>query len=95
MDKYDLHKTHFSIEQTKIPLKGPEYKYLAKCLSYPSFDPFREGRCVNWGNRSSCPEVFCKKVFLETSQNSQGNTCARVSSCNFIKKRDSDTGVFL
>ena len=28
--------------------------------------------------RSSCPEVFCKKVFLEISQNSQENTCARV-----------------
>ena len=23
------------------------------------------------------PEVFCKKVFLEISQNSQKNTCAR------------------
>ena len=30
-------------------------------------------------NRSSCPEVFVKKVFLEISQNSQENTCARVS----------------
>ena len=25
-------------------------------------------------NRNSCPEVFCKKVFLEISQNSQENT---------------------
>ena len=25
------------------------------------------------------PEVFCKKVFLETPQNSQENTCARAS----------------
>ena len=24
-------------------------------------------------------EVFCKKMFLETSQNSQGNICVRVS----------------
>ena len=38
--------------------------------------------------------VLCKKVFLEISQNSQENTCARVSfliklqaqACNFIKK---------
>ena len=38
--------------------------------------------------------VLCKKVFLEISQNSQENTCARVSfliklqaeTCNFIKK---------
>ena len=33
---------------------------------------------------------FVKKVFLEISQNSQENTCARVSfftkACNFIKK---------
>ena len=29
--------------------------------------------------RSSRPDVFCKKVFLEISQNSQKNTCARVS----------------
>ena len=28
----------------------------------------------------------CKKVFLEISQNSQKNTCARVSFLNFIKK---------
>ena len=39
------------------------------------------------------PEVFCEKVFLEILQNSQENTCARVSfliklqaACNFIKK---------
>ena len=29
--------------------------------------------------RSSRPEVFCKKVLSEISQNSQENTCARVS----------------
>ena len=29
--------------------------------------------------RSSRPEVVCKKVFLEISQNSQENSCARVS----------------
>ena len=33
--------------------------------------------------RSTHPEVFCEKVFLEISQNSQRNTCARVSF--FIK----------
>ena len=44
--------------------------------------------------RSSHPEVFCKERFLEISQNSQGNTCIRVSfliklqlkAFNFIKK---------
>ena len=41
-------------------------------------------------------------MFLEISQNSQENTCARASflimlhasACNFIKKRGSDTGAF-
>ena len=53
--------------------------------------------------RSNRPDVFCKKVFLEISQNSQKNTCARVSfliklgaeTCNFIKKKDFGTGVLL
>ena len=43
---------------------------------------------------SSRPEVFCKKVFLEISQNSQENAYVAVSfliklqalACNFIKK---------
>ena len=43
-----------------------------------------------------------KKLFLKISQKSQENTCARVSllkklqdsTCNYIKKRDSGTGVF-
>ena len=30
-------------------------------------------------SRSSRPDVFCEKVFLEISQNSQENTRARVS----------------
>ena len=29
--------------------------------------------------KSSRPEVFCEKLFLEISQNSQENICARVS----------------
>ena len=50
------------------------------------------------------PEVFCKKkVFLDISQNSQENTCARVSfsiklqalDLQLYLKRDSGTGVFL
>ena len=43
------------------------------------------------------PVSFCKKVFLKISQNSQENTCAKVTCskvCNFIKKSDSDTCVF-
>ena len=45
--------------------------------------------------RSSRPEMFCEKGCLKNSQNSQGNTCARLffnkvaglKACNFIKKR--------
>ena len=36
--------------------------------------------------RSSRPEVFCKKVFLKISQNSQENTCARVYVSLKLKK---------
>ena len=35
-----------------------------------------------------------KKVFLEISQNSQENTCARISLISY-QKGDSGTGVFL
>ena len=43
---------------------------------------------------SCCLEVFCRKMYLKISQNSQEDTCARVSfliklhasACNFIKK---------
>ena len=35
--------------------------------------------CIIFVYRSSRSEVFCKKVFLEISKNSQENTCARVS----------------
>ena len=50
--------------------------------------------------RTSFPEIFCKKVLLMISQNSQETTCVGVSfllklqACNFIEK-DSGTGVFL
>ena len=38
-------------------------------------------------NGNSRPKVFCKKVFLEISEHSQENTCARVS---FSKKLQAD-----
>ena len=52
--------------------------------------------------RSSRQNAFCKKVFLEISQNKQENTCARVSflikfqalGLHRYQKRDSGTGVF-
>ena len=41
-----------------------------------------------WYNgRSSRPEVFCKKVFIEISQNSKENNCAKVSF--LVKLKDS------
>ena len=36
------------------------------------------------------PEMFCKKVFLQISQNSQENTCARVS---FLIKLQATSGL--
>ena len=46
-------------------------------------DEYKKRKFENTVRRSDCrssrPEVFCKKVFLEISQNSQENTCARVS----------------
>ena len=48
-------------------------------------------RTFLWKYRSSSPGVLFEKVFLETSQNSQENTCAsaffkKKLACNFIKK---------
>ena len=40
------------------------------------------------------PEVFCKKVFLKISQNSQENTCAKASFLIMLKA-GSDIIVFL
>ena len=49
---------------------------------------FKWAKCIHIRNfihiiRSSRPEVFCEKVILEMSQNSQENTYARV--CFLIK----------
>ena len=38
-----------------------------------------EAEMKGHNSRRSHLEVFCKKVFLKTSQNSQKNTCGRVS----------------
>ena len=64
---------------------------------------------ITTSHKFSVPEagtrsVLWKKVFLKILQNSQGNTCARVSFLNKVAglrpatlflKRDSYTGVFL
>ena len=55
-----------------------------------------------WFFRSSRPEVYCKKVFLKISQNSQENTCTKVFfsiklqawDLQLYQKRDSDTECF-
>ena len=48
-------------------------------------------------SRSSSPEVFIKKLFLEISQNLQEHTCASVSFLIKLTllKKNSGTGVFL
>ena len=53
-------------------------------------------------SRSSCPEVFCKKVALKTTQSSQENTSVGVFLIKLqafglatLLRRDSNTGVFL
>ena len=46
------------------------------------------------GFRSSQPEVLLKKVFLEISQNSQENTCARVSFLMKFFKKETLAQVF-
>ena len=45
--------------------------------------------------RSSRPEVFCIKVFLEILQNSQESTCARVSFLMKLQACRTGTGLFL
>ena len=59
---------------------------------WPFFKLTVEGRSLNvsrWHKqmfRRSRPEVFCKKVFLEISQISQENTCARASAAPFVEQ---------
>ena len=64
--------------------------FCKQCLLDANNLHFQSLECSNWGNGyilmylpilyiSCCPVVFCKKVFLEMSQNSQEKTCARVS----------------
>ena len=52
-------------------------------------------KCLS--DRSSCPEVFCKKGVLENFAKFTGKHLyqSQRSTCNFIKKRGSATGVFL
>ena len=63
----------------EILLKNFIWNNYGGILSYYSFLSLQE---IQKGditlNRSSCLVVFCKKVFLKISQNSQQNTCARV-----------------
>ena len=49
---------------------------------------YDEGLCQKY--RSSHPEVFCKKVFLEIFQNSQENICASLRPTSLLKKRPWD-----
>ena len=57
------------------------YEEIVWCTNHPNLHiyAFRRSCSFIWGCRSSRPEVFCEKVFLEISQDSQENTYARVS----------------
>ena len=47
-------------------------------------------------NQKQAPELFVKNAFLEISQNSQENTCVRVSLIIKLQASgDSEAGVFL
>ena len=50
--------------------------------------------CVIWETQSSHKKQSVKNVLLEIWQNSQENTCARVSFLIKLQKRDSGRGVF-
>ena len=63
------------------------YLFAGKCLLLISIKIF----LLNLFQKQSPRGDLCKKVFLEISQISQENTCARPQACNFIKKRDSGT----
>ena len=62
-------------------------KCFDKCFAFSSENgPIRffqnlNGKSLNY--TSSRPEVFCGKGALKISQNSQENTCARVSFCSW------------
>ena len=53
-------------------------------LELPEVSEYLKQTLIMFLFKSSRPEVFCKKMFLEISQNSQENTCARVA-VNFAK----------
>ena len=59
--------------------------YVLPCMNLQFYYKGEENTSA--GSSFSVKEVKCsvKKVFLEISQNSQENSCARVA-CNFIKK---------
>ena len=73
---------HFEV----IAWKWPQFPYLlTECFfklakSMPgSVDQELESKLAININRSSRPEVFLQNMFLKSSQNSQENTCFRVS----------------
>ena len=76
-------KRYFS---SKFKFKGR--KSLIRCRSN-KHEVWNKSRDKNIGLQSR-PEVFCKKGFLKISQNSQENTCARISvliKVSVLKKR--------
>ena len=55
------------------------YKHFSKLALYLTYFFVYAQRLIQNPVRSSRLEVFCKKLFLKISQNSQENTCVRVS----------------
>ena len=91
----DIGKSSISVlqfTQSELWFNGPKSLYLHK-VSWPelnvgdNFSAYREKELignskvslVNNINRSSRTNVFCRKSFLEISENAKENTCARVS----------------
>ena len=76
--KRNVNRNAWSKSEEKLRfMQNVIYKYRHKKLSDCFVPPVAKNRRVK--ARSSRPEVFCKKVFLEISQNSHENTCVRVS----------------
>ena len=75
------------------PFRNVKNKNISRFMSLPHVDMLMILFTCTFNIQKQPPEVLCKKkVFLEISQNPQGNTCARVSfliklqASRFIKK---------
>ena len=88
-----LYETSIFQRPTQNPSKHLRWRFLAKRLKGFNHKKHNNRRTRIWALKvtvwkmfptcgSSCPKVYCKKVFLKISQNSQQNTSARISFFN-------------